>query len=73
MGLILSTPSRLNRGHPSMLSSGDHILGDRAGILYYHHGIYVGDGMVIHLMPAEKKAGRMNQFLCVQTVATATR
>ncbi|KAJ0080394.1 hypothetical protein Patl1_23239 [Pistacia atlantica] len=39
----------------SKLDPGDHIFSNRAGILYYHHGIYVGDGMVIHLMPAEKK------------------
>ncbi|XP_031270583.1 uncharacterized protein LOC116128980 [Pistacia vera] len=37
---------------PSMLNPGDHIFSNRAGILYYHHGIYVGDDMVIHLMVA---------------------
>ncbi|KAJ0080386.1 hypothetical protein Patl1_23235 [Pistacia atlantica] len=50
----------------SKLDPGDHILSNRAGILYYHHGIYVGDGMVIHLMPAEKKD---ESVFCVQTVA----
>ncbi|XP_022720158.1 retinoic acid receptor responder protein 3-like [Durio zibethinus] len=29
---------------------GDHIYSERSGGLYYHHGIYVGDDMVIHLM-----------------------
>ncbi|KAJ0014888.1 hypothetical protein Pint_20443 [Pistacia integerrima] len=35
---------------PSMLNPGDHIFSNRARILYYHDGIYVGDDMVIHLM-----------------------
>ncbi|XP_031270580.1 phospholipase A and acyltransferase 4-like [Pistacia vera] len=64
MGLILSNLSRLNLGHPSKLNPGDHIIGNRAGILYSHHGIYVGDGMVIHLMPAEKKGENKSVSLC---------
>ncbi|XP_044478288.1 protein LEAD-SENSITIVE 1-like [Mangifera indica] len=36
----------------SMLKPGDHIFTNRAGDLYYHHGIYVGDDLVIHLMAA---------------------
>ncbi|XP_044478308.1 protein LEAD-SENSITIVE 1-like isoform X2 [Mangifera indica] len=44
---------------PSNLKPGDHIFTNRAWILYYHHGIYVGDDMVIHLMAAgiKKKSG----------------
>ncbi|XP_022720036.1 lecithin retinol acyltransferase-like [Durio zibethinus] len=35
---------------------GDHIYSERSGGLYDHHGIYVGDDMVIHLQgPAKQK------------------
>ncbi|KAL4296859.1 hypothetical protein GQ457_12G005050 [Hibiscus cannabinus] len=34
---------------------GDHIFCKRKGGLYYHHGIYVGDNMVIHLAGKAKK------------------
>ncbi|KAJ0078954.1 hypothetical protein Patl1_23228 [Pistacia atlantica] len=47
---------------PSMLNPGDHIFSNRAGILYYHHGIYVGDDMVIHLMGAGMK--KSSSSLC---------
>ncbi|KAL4301729.1 hypothetical protein GQ457_10G013920 [Hibiscus cannabinus] len=36
------------------LMPGDHIFSNRAFRLYYHHGIYVGDDMVIHLMGPSK-------------------
>ncbi|KAJ0078680.1 hypothetical protein Patl1_23219 [Pistacia atlantica] len=45
-----------------MLNPGDHIFSIRAGILYYHHGIYVGDDMVIHLMAAGMK--KSSSSLC---------
>ncbi|KAJ0013326.1 hypothetical protein Pint_20463 [Pistacia integerrima] len=43
----------------SKLKPSDHVCGPRVGGLYYHHGIYVGDDMVIHLMaPADKAPGK---------------
>ncbi|KAH1046000.1 hypothetical protein J1N35_036784 [Gossypium stocksii] len=36
---------------------GDHIYCQRGGGLYDHHGIYVGDDMVIHLQGKAKKLG----------------
>ncbi|KAJ0080049.1 hypothetical protein Patl1_23260 [Pistacia atlantica] len=33
---------------------GDQIASNRGA--YYHHGIYVGDGMVIHLLPLAKQS-----------------
>ncbi|XWS57709.1 hypothetical protein CRYUN_Cryun09bG0196900 [Craigia yunnanensis] len=36
------------------LRPGDHIYSDRKLRLYFHHGIYVGDDMVIHLMGPSK-------------------
>ncbi|XP_022720037.1 uncharacterized protein LOC111277873 isoform X1 [Durio zibethinus] len=36
------------------LRPGDHIYSDRTLRLYFHHGIYVGDDMVIHLMGPSK-------------------
>ncbi|KAH1105830.1 hypothetical protein J1N35_009598 [Gossypium stocksii] len=38
---------------------GDHIYCRRKGGLYDHHGIYVGDDMVIHLQGAAKKLGAL--------------
>ena len=39
------------------LSQGDHIYVKRKGLVYSHHGIYLGDGIVIHFKGAlrEKK------------------
>ena len=34
---------------------GDHIYVRRRGLLYSHHGIYAGDGMVIHFKGTEKE------------------
>ncbi|XWS64721.1 hypothetical protein CRYUN_Cryun05aG0028000 [Craigia yunnanensis] len=36
---------------------GDHIYSPRSGGLFDHHGIYVGDDMVIHLQGPGKKIG----------------
>ncbi|KAJ0014885.1 hypothetical protein Pint_20448 [Pistacia integerrima] len=41
----------------SKLNPGDHICSNRMIVAFDHHGIYVGHGMVIHLMPAEKEGG----------------
>ncbi|KAB2018814.1 hypothetical protein E1A91_D08G258900v1 [Gossypium mustelinum] len=40
---------------PRFLQPGDHIYCEREGGLYDHHGIYVGDDMVIHLQGKAKK------------------
>jgi len=37
------------------LNSGDHIFVRRNGLLYSHHGIYAGEGTVIHFKGAEKE------------------
>ena len=37
------------------LNHGDHIYVRRKGLLYSHHGIYAGDGAVIHYKGAEKE------------------
>ena len=37
------------------LNQGDHIYVRRKGLLYSHHGIYAGDGAVIHYKGAEKE------------------
>ena len=37
------------------LESGDHIYVRRKGLLYSHHGIYAGDGTVIHFRGIEKE------------------
>ena len=37
------------------LKQGDHIYVRRKGLLYSHHGIYVGDGIVIHFKGAMKE------------------
>ena len=34
---------------------GDHIYVRRRGLLYSHHGIYAGDGMVIHFKGTDKE------------------
>ncbi|KAB2018831.1 hypothetical protein E1A91_1Z001400v1 [Gossypium mustelinum] len=44
---------------PRFPQPGDHIYCQRKGGLYDHHGIYVGDGMVIHLRGAAKKLGEL--------------
>ncbi|KAL5835364.1 hypothetical protein ACOSQ4_014861 [Xanthoceras sorbifolium] len=41
----------------SELKPGDHIYTERAGYVYFHHGIYVGEDMVIHFLPDPKKKG----------------
>jgi len=41
-----------NRVDREDLAAGDHIYSWRAAYLYAHHGIYVGDGMVIHFTRA---------------------
>ncbi|KAH7571879.1 hypothetical protein JRO89_XS04G0161000 [Xanthoceras sorbifolium] len=41
----------------SELEPGDHIYTERAGYVYFHHGIYVGEDMVIHFLPDPKKKG----------------
>ena len=45
MGLIVIMLVRLIEKD---LKQGDHIYVRRKGLLYSHHGIYVGDGIVIH-------------------------
>ncbi|KAH1105863.1 hypothetical protein J1N35_009631 [Gossypium stocksii] len=45
------------RSMPRTPQPGDHIYCKRKGGLYDHHGIYVGDDMVIHLQGAAKKLG----------------
>ncbi|KAB2018812.1 hypothetical protein ES319_D08G255200v1 [Gossypium barbadense] len=50
MGQPQSKPSK-----PWFIQPGDHIYCQRKGGLYYHHGIYVGDDMVIHLQGKAKK------------------
>jgi len=42
----------LNKGD---LAPGDHIYVRRSGILYAHHGIYAGNGRVIHFSGREKE------------------
>ena len=37
------------------LNYGDHIFVRRKGLLYSHHGIYAGEGTVIHFKGAEKE------------------
>jgi len=37
------------------LNPGDHIYAGRKGFLYSHHGIYTGNGNVIHYTGAEKE------------------
>jgi cell wall-associated NlpC family hydrolase len=37
------------------LNPGDHVYVKRRGILYSHHGIYAGDGKVIHYTGEEKE------------------
>ena len=37
------------------LNSGDHIFVRRKGLLYSHHGIYAGEGNVIHFKGSEKE------------------
>ena len=37
------------------LNPGDHIYVKRRGLLYSHHGIYAGNGNVIHYTGAEKE------------------
>ena len=37
------------------LTRGDHIYVRRRGLLYSHHGIYAGEGTVIHFKGAEKE------------------
>jgi cell wall-associated NlpC family hydrolase len=37
------------------LESGDHIYVRRKGLLYSHHGIYAGDGTVIHFRGVERE------------------
>ncbi|KAG4135713.1 hypothetical protein ERO13_D08G233650v2 [Gossypium hirsutum] len=44
---------------PRLPKPGDHIYCERKGGLYDHHGIYMGDGMVIHLRGAAKKLGEL--------------
>ncbi|KAJ0080385.1 hypothetical protein Patl1_23234 [Pistacia atlantica] len=38
------------------LQPGDQITTNRIVFVYHHHGIYVGDGMVIHLLPLAKQS-----------------
>ncbi|MBA0646975.1 hypothetical protein Goklo_014893 [Gossypium klotzschianum] len=54
MGQPQSKPSK-----PRFPQPGDHIYCERKGGLYDHHGIYVGDDMVIHLRGAAKKLGEI--------------
>ncbi|XVF42225.1 hypothetical protein PTKIN_Ptkin01aG0343400 [Pterospermum kingtungense] len=44
------------------LQPGDHIRCDR--VAYHHHGIYVGDGMVIHLQGKLKSITRPENSAC---------
>ncbi|XVF42240.1 hypothetical protein PTKIN_Ptkin01aG0344900 [Pterospermum kingtungense] len=45
---------------------GDHIYCRRSGRPYDHHGIYVGDDMVIHLRGAAKKLGPPSCEKCLR-------
>jgi hypothetical protein len=40
------------------LNQGDHIYVRRKRLLYSHHGIYAGEGIVIHFKGAEKEKKR---------------
>jgi len=42
-----------NRVQPSELSPGDHVCVRRMGMVYSHHGIYSGEGRVIHYTDVE--------------------
>ncbi|KAL1158816.1 hypothetical protein V6Z11_A08G249900 [Gossypium hirsutum] len=57
MGQPQSKPSKPSI--PRFPQPGDHIYCERKGGLYDHHGIYVGDDMVIHLQGAAKKLGEL--------------
>ncbi|XP_039019728.1 uncharacterized protein LOC120151286 [Hibiscus syriacus] len=47
------------------LQAGDHIYCKRRGGLYDHHGIYVGDNMVIHLAG---KAKKIQPYTCKECI-----
>ena len=52
MGIIGSELVRLNKKY---LNPGDHIYVRRKALLYSHHGIYAGEGQVIHFKGAVKE------------------
>ncbi|KAJ0014131.1 hypothetical protein Pint_20450 [Pistacia integerrima] len=41
-----------------LLKKGDHICSDRLNGIFYHHGIYFGHGLVIHLKGPRKGTGK---------------
>lgn len=48
---------------PSDLKPGDHIYSWRTAYIYAHHGIYIGDGMVIHFTRAAGQETGTGTFL----------
>lgn len=52
-----------NMVEPSDLKPGDHIYSWRTAYIYAHHGIYVGDGMVIHFTRAAGQETGTGTFL----------
>lgn len=70
MGLF---SNKINR---EQLNPGDHIYSWRQAYIYAHHGIYVGDGMVLHFTRGggqEIGTGTvLDRFLCSSSPANAT-
>lgn len=50
--------------HRDDLQPGDHICTDRNKKIYYHHGIYVGDGQVIHFTKVTARRHARGKDLC---------
>ncbi|EOY11026.1 NC domain-containing-related-like protein [Theobroma cacao] len=53
----MGQPQSMLIPHERKPQPGDHIYSTRAGGLYAHHGIYVGNDMVIHLQAPPKGSG----------------
>ncbi|WJX58514.1 hypothetical protein P8452_43961 [Trifolium repens] len=65
-----------NKIDHEQLKPGDHIYSWRQAYIYAHHGIYVGDGMVIHFTRGggqEIGTGTvLDRFLCSSSASNAT-
>ncbi|KAG5539468.1 hypothetical protein RHGRI_019869 [Rhododendron griersonianum] len=56
----------------SDIAEGDHIYSWRTLLVYAHHGIYIGNGLVIHFTPPPEKVTASNPFSSLSSSSSAS-
>ncbi|KAL3825274.1 hypothetical protein ACJIZ3_021303 [Penstemon smallii] len=56
----------------SELAAGDHIYTWRTAFIYAHHGIYVGENLVVHFINPDRNSSANSSFPSLNTNSTTT-